>query len=84
MRVKVSVRFWTELILGAICAVTAVALGAASIWPQWIESVFGADPDKGSGAAEWAIATVLFALAVTLCLAARREWKGAVAAGRSG
>jgi hypothetical protein len=60
-------RFWTEIALGAACLV-ALALTAA--WPDWIETVFGVDPDGGSGALEWALLVML-----ALCAAAL-PWHG--------
>lgn len=44
------------------------------IWPTWIESLFGVEPDGGSGAAEWWIVVVLALGAVVLGLFARRDY----------
>ena len=44
------------------------------IWPTWIESLFGVEPDGGSGAAEWWIVVVLALAAVILGLFARRDY----------
>jgi hypothetical protein len=76
---KMPVRFWTELAAGIV---SAVAVAITSVWPQWIEDVFGADPDAGSGQAEWGITAGLCAFAVVMFVLARREWKRA-AIGRS-
>jgi hypothetical protein len=47
-------------------AVAAGVMGLlAIVWPEWIELVFGIDPDGGSGALEWGLAAILFTLAVT-------------------
>lgn len=49
-------RFWTEIGLGAACLVLLVLTAA---WPEWIEAIFGVEPDGGSGALEWALVVVL-------------------------
>ena len=45
------------------------------VWKDWIEIVFGVDPDQGSGALEWAVVVVLAIGAVTGAALARSEWK---------
>jgi Na+-driven multidrug efflux pump len=67
-------RLWTEALLGGV----SLALCVLSLaWPEWIEEIFGVDPDAGSGATEW-LATVGFAVAaVALSLLARRDWRRA-------
>jgi hypothetical protein len=42
---------------------------------DWIEEVFGVEPDAGSGALEWAIVAGLAILAIALALGARHEWR---------
>jgi hypothetical protein len=74
LRAKATVRFWVELSAGIL---SAVALVVTSLWPQWIEAVFDADPDGGSGEAEWGLVVGLCAFSVVMLLAARREWKRA-------
>ncbi len=63
-------RLWIELALG----VGAGALGLLTLfWRGWIESVFGVDPDHGSGSLEWIVVLGLLALALICGLAARSE-----------
>jgi len=38
------------------------------IWPTWIETLFGVEPDGGSGEAEWLVVVVL-ALVAVRCMA---------------
>jgi hypothetical protein len=73
-RKRVRTRFWIE----AGLAVTAiVVLIVTIVWHDWIEIVFGVDPDEGSGALEWGISAALVAAAVVNSLAARFEWRRA-------
>ena len=65
-------RFWVEVGFAA----TAAVLGVVTlIWKDWIELIFGADPDGGSGETEWQLVAVLFAVAVVLALLAGWEWR---------
>jgi hypothetical protein len=65
-------RFWVVSSL----AVAAVVLAALTLaWRDWIEIVFGVDPDSGSGALEWTVAGTLAAAATLLSMVAIREWR---------
>jgi len=59
--------------------VLAVVFGALALLtflaPQWIEAVFGADPDAGSGAAEWLIVLGAAVAAVSCAVPAGRGWR---------
>jgi hypothetical protein len=71
-------RFWLEAILGSITGVVAVV---TLFWQDWIEAVFGVDPDKGNGSAEWLVVLILLILSVALAVGARFEWRRAQFAG---
>ena len=73
---KARVRFWIEVILAAV---TAALLLLTLISREWIEEVFGVEPDAGSGALEWAIVVALALATVAFSLLARAEWKRGVA-----
>ena len=77
MRAKVGVRFWAELAVGLVSGVLFLA---TVIWPQWIELVFGADPDGGSGEAEWGVVAVFAVVSAVTLLLARIEWRRRVVA----
>lgn len=63
-------RFWPE----AALAVTSATLAVVTLlWKDWIEILFGLDPDKGSGALEWSIVIALALLAVIAGAMARAE-----------
>jgi hypothetical protein len=70
-------RFWVE----TVCGIIGVSLFALTlISREWIEIVFGVDPDGGSGALEFGIALLLLGVAVGSSLLALREWRRPLAA----
>jgi hypothetical protein len=44
---------------------------------EWIELLFGVEPDGGDGSLEWAIVAVLAVATVVLAWLARAEWQRA-------
>ena len=60
-----------ELGLATIFALAAIA---TAIWPTWIESLSGLEPDSGSGEAEWWIVVGLGAAALIAAMLARRDY----------
>jgi H+/Cl- antiporter ClcA len=53
--------------LGLILGLFAGALGAITlVWEDWIETVFGVDPDGGNGSVEVLIVVVCFAVSLAL------------------
>jgi hypothetical protein len=72
------VRFWSEVGLGGLSVALAVV---TLVWPDWIELVFGIDPDEGSGTAEWLITGVCTVAAIISFALARIEWRRAQAVG---
>ena len=56
-------RFWVEAVLGSI---TLALLVLTLAWKDWIEVLFGVDPDHHNGAVEWAIVAVC-AVATVAC-----------------
>ena len=64
-------RYWVEV---GLAIVTAALLVLTLITREWIEIVFGVDPDGGSGALEWAIVAGLAVLTLASTVAARLEW----------
>ena len=72
------IRFWVEAGLAALAAGLAVL---TLISREWIEMLFGIDPDQGSGALEWAIVAALAVAAVALALVARWDRKHHLATG---
>jgi hypothetical protein len=65
------IRARIELGLAAVFAVlTAVTL----VWPTWIESLTGLEPDRGSGEAEWWIVVVLGLATIGLGVLGGRDY----------
>jgi Na+-driven multidrug efflux pump len=56
-------RVWVETGLALIAAVLTVV---SLVRPDWLEAVFGVDPDAHGGALEWAIVCALLVLAIAL------------------
>jgi hypothetical protein len=67
-------QFWLESIFGSVSGILAII---TVFWHDWIEVVFGTDPDSGNGSAEWLAVLVLFLLTAALAVGARREWRRA-------
>jgi len=62
-----------------LLTVTAALLAGLAfltlVWRDWIEAIFGVDPDHHSGWLEWAIVAVLAAAACFFAGWARFEWR---------
>jgi hypothetical protein len=70
-------RFWITL----ISATTATALLVLTIvQPQWIELLFGVDPDHANGTLEWALVTALAVATVALWAWSGLQWRRAALA----
>lgn len=65
-------RFWVEAALAAFAAVLAVV---TAVWHDWIEAIFGVDPDSGNGTLEWLIVTLAVSVAIAFATLARAEWR---------
>lgn len=63
---------WTAIAAAALAVVTMVDA-------EWIEAVFGVDPDGGSGALEWGLALGLGLAAAASALVSRWSRRAAVA-----
>ena len=65
-------RFWIETVCGTVGAILFVVTLFSR---EWIEAIFGVDPDGGSGALEFGIAFGLLAVSVVSSTLALREWR---------
>jgi hypothetical protein len=62
---------------GGLAVAFAFAFLITYFWPDWIERVFDAAPDQGSGEAEWGTAAVLGLITIVFSVLARMEWRRA-------
>jgi hypothetical protein len=70
-------RFWIESALAAsTCGLALVTL----ISRDWVEFVFGVDPDHGNGSFEWFLVGGLLVITLALVFTARAEWRRPVRA----
>jgi hypothetical protein len=63
-------RFWIE---GGLGALTAVLFVVTLVQRDWIEALFGVDPEQASGSLEWSIVGGLLLVTLVLFSLAARE-----------
>jgi len=66
------IRARIELGLSAVFAVLTVV---TLVWPTWIESLTGLEPDAGSGETEWWLVVVLGLVTIALGLIGARDYR---------
>ncbi len=74
MRSRRWIQFWVEAVLGGLAAALSVL---TLISREWIEVIFGFDPDHGNGSVEWLIVAVLALAACLFALRARVDFRRA-------
>jgi hypothetical protein len=70
--VNARARFYLEAILATL---TTGLFALTLVSRDWIEIVFGIEPDQSNGTLEWVIVGVLLAVSVALIALARRDWR---------
>jgi hypothetical protein len=65
-------RFWIE---AGLAVVSVLLLLTTLVSREWIEVVFGVDPDHGSGSLEWLAVGGVALVAVVFSVIARVEWR---------
>ena len=66
--------FWVPCVLSVLATIATVW---SIIEPQWIERLFDASPDEGSGESEWWIAAMFAILAAVSLVVSRWRWRAA-------
>jgi len=67
-------RFYVE---SGLSAASLILLVITLVNREWIEAVFGVDPDQGNGSLEWLVTAVLTVVTVVGAVSARVEWRRA-------
>jgi hypothetical protein len=62
---------------GALAVISAALLMLTLTWPQWIEGIFGVEPDSGDGSFELMVVLGLAALAVASSAEVIAGWRRA-------
>ncbi|GAC1473283.1 MAG: hypothetical protein PVSMB7_27060 [Chloroflexota bacterium] len=78
MTEQLPMRFWIET---ALAAASSILLLVTLARRNWIETLFGVDPDTGNGALEWMITGTLLVITVALVYSARRQYRESRLAG---
>jgi hypothetical protein len=71
-------RFWVEV---GLALVSAGLLAITLLWHDWIEIVFGVDPDEGNGLVELLVSGSFLAMTLVFTVSSRLEWRRRVALG---
>ena len=70
-RRKYWVTVWVECAAGCV---SLAFFAMTVVWHDWIEVLFGVDPDHGSGALEWIVAITLLVITGMSAHLARRSY----------
>ncbi len=77
MKRHVRPTFWVEFALASFSAFLVVL---TAVWHDWIEGIFGFDPDRHNGSFEWELVLVCCLVTVLFGVLARNEWRKAALA----
>jgi hypothetical protein len=71
MRYNLRSTFWIKTVVASVAAALTIV---TVLWRDWIEQLFGIDPDHHSGSLEWELVAALSLVALLFAVSARREW----------
>lgn len=71
MRQPLPTRFWVEF---ALCIASGALTALTVAWPDWIERIFGFEPDGGYGSTEWGLVLTLAGFTVAFIALFGRTW----------
>jgi hypothetical protein len=74
MKRRLGPAFWIESVLASSTAFLTIL---TLVWRDWIEAVFGFDPDRHNGSLEWTLVVACGLVTVLFSALARREWRRA-------
>jgi len=74
MRNALRWRFWLET---GMATITSVLFVITLVRRDWIEVIFGVDPDNHNGTLEWLIVGALLVVTIILFTLASYEWRRA-------
>ncbi|HEX6933168.1 MAG TPA: hypothetical protein VF162_13565 [Streptosporangiaceae bacterium] len=60
----------TEVVLATLLGMGTIL---TAVWPEWIEGLFGFEPDGGNGTTEWWIVAALALGTIAVAALARRD-----------
>lgn len=69
-------RFGVEV---GLAVVSATLFAITLLWHDWIEIVFGIDPDEGNGLVEVFVSASFLALTLLFAVFSRMEWRRGIA-----
>ena len=69
---RVRTRFWIEAVFAGILGILLVV---TLVSREWIEVVFGVDPDHGDGSVEWLAVGLIGIVCCVLSVSAHSEWR---------
>jgi hypothetical protein len=72
MNSRPAVAFWIE---AALAGISGFLLLLTAVWRDWIEGVFGVDPDHHNGSLEWLLVALLLLATLAFGALARGEWQ---------
>jgi hypothetical protein len=71
MRRSLPTRFWVEV---ALCIASGALTALTITWTDWIERIFGIEPDGRDGSTEWALVLAFAGLTIAFIVLCRRAW----------
>lgn len=77
MKRHVRPTFWVE---SALASFSAFLVVLTAVWHDWVEGIFGFDPDRHNGSFEWELVVVCCLISVVFTVLARHEWRRAAPA----
>ena len=75
LRERLNAATWSFWVPFGFSVLAVIATVVTAINPQWIETLFDASPDNGSGESEWWLTAVFATVAVVSIAVASWRWR---------